>query len=167
MKNDIVALKGSGMSMYLKKELVNSMDATNILIFDAEKEYKELSENNGVIALKGSGMSMYQKEVIKNDLIVGGGRSGMSMSHLHDILSSDGGQAMNNKIEGVKGMQYDNSVVGFVNNIAIVKDDNCELYFTEVPAEHIAIGDFILEADLRSLSELDAETRKNIEEKFA
>ncbi len=64
-------------------------------------------------------------------------------------------------------MQYDNSVVGFLNNIAIVKDDNCELFFTEVPAEHIAIGDFIMEADLKPLSELDAETRKHINEKFA
>lgn len=64
-------------------------------------------------------------------------------------------------------MRYDNSIVGFINGIAIIKDDNCDLFFTEGQAEHLALGDFVIEADLKPLSELEPETRKLAEEKFA
>lgn len=117
--------------------------------------------------IKGSEMRMYQKEVIINNLIVGSGRSGISMSNSYSILSSGGRQAPNNKIEGVESMQYDNSIVGFINGLAIIKDDNCDLFFTAGQAEHLALGDFVIEADLKPLSELEPETRKLAEEKFA
>lgn len=74
---------------------------------------------------------------------------------------------MKKKYWEVKKMQFDNRVIGFFEGKAIVMDDNCDLFYSEISSEHISIGDFVMEADLKPVSELSPQTRRNIIEKFA
>lgn len=53
---------------------------------------------------------------------------------------------MNEKI------QKDNTVVDYINEKAIVIDDEGEIFFVEIPQEFVTLGETMLEDDLTPLS---------------
>lgn len=51
-------------------------------------------------------------------------------------------------------IQKDNTVVDYINDKAIVIDDEGEIFFVEIPQEFVTLGETILEDDLTPLSTL-------------
>lgn len=50
--------------------------------------------------------------------------------------------------------QKDNSIIAYIDGKAIVKDDDGELYYCEIPEEFITLGETMFAADLTPLSDL-------------
>ncbi len=54
----------------------------------------------------------------------------------------------------VEKFQKDNSVIAYINDKAIVIDDDSEIFFVEIPQEFVTLGETMLEDDLTPLSTL-------------
>lgn len=54
----------------------------------------------------------------------------------------------------VEKFQKDNSVIAYINDKAIVIDDDREIFFVEIPQEFVTLGETMLEDDLTPLSTL-------------
>jgi hypothetical protein len=61
----------------------------------------------------------------------------------------------------------DNTVVGYHGDKVIVKQDDGELFFCEVPNNLILLGETMLPRDLTSISALPIDEQKEIKEKYA
>ncbi len=61
----------------------------------------------------------------------------------------------------------DNTVVGYKGDKVIVKQDDGELFFCEIPDNLIMLGETIAPRDLTSISELPIEEQEEIKKEFA
>lgn len=60
----------------------------------------------------------------------------------------------------------DNTVVGYHKDKVIVKRDDGELFFCEIPENLISLGETILPKDLTSISTLSLDEQKEIRNKY-
>ncbi len=61
----------------------------------------------------------------------------------------------------------DNTVVGYKGDKVIVKQDDGELFFCEIPDNLIMLSETIAPRDLTSISELPIEEQEEIKKEFA
>lgn len=63
--------------------------------------------------------------------------------------------------------QKDNTIIAYIDGKAIVKNDDGELYYCEMPEDFVTIGETMFEADLTPVSELPIMQQYSIQTQLA
>lgn len=63
--------------------------------------------------------------------------------------------------------QKDNTIIAYIDDKAIVEDEEGELYYCDIPEDFVTIGETMFENDLTPLSELSIMEQYNIKSQLS